>query len=117
MTGPKLSRRALLTASAALAVSGAARVVSAAPPASQVTPALTSAALKEGKVAWYTAIDLPVAERIAKAFEAKYPGIAVRLERSGSERVFQRIGQEYSNGIHAVDIVNSSDAAHFVVWK
>jgi iron(III) transport system substrate-binding protein len=31
--------------------------------------------------------------------------------------VFQRIGQEYSSNIHAVDVVNSSDAAHFIVWK
>ena len=31
--------------------------------------------------------------------------------------MFQRIGQEYSSNIHAVDVVNSSDAAHFIVWK
>ena len=31
--------------------------------------------------------------------------------------MFQRIGQEYASKIHAVDIVNSSDAAHFIVWK
>src|SRR5207249_1607336 len=65
----------------------------------------------------YTSTDLPVAEKLAKAFEAKYPGIAVRVERTGAERVFQRIGQEYSSNIHAVDVVNSSDAAHFIVWK
>jgi iron(III) transport system substrate-binding protein len=58
-----------------------------------------------------------VAERLAKTFEAKYPGIAVRVERTGAERVFQRIGQEYASRIHAVDVVNSSDAAHFIVWK
>ncbi len=58
-----------------------------------------------------------MAERLAKAFEAKYPGIAVRVERTGAERVFQRIGQEYASRIHAVDVVNSSDAAHFIVWK
>ena len=58
-----------------------------------------------------------MAERIAKAFEAKYPGIPVRVERSGGERIFQRIGQEYASNIHAVDVVNSSDAAHFIVWK
>ena len=66
---------------------------------------------------YYTSTDLPVAERLAKAFEAKYPGIAVRVERTGAERVFQRIGQEYASNIHAVDVVNSSDAAHFIVWK
>jgi len=89
----------------------------AAVPASSVTPQLVEAAKKEGKAVWYTAVDLPVAERIAKAFEAKYPGIAVRVERSGGERIFQRIGQEYASNIHAVDVVNSSDAAHFIVWK
>jgi len=31
--------------------------------------------------------------------------------------VFQRIGQEYASNIHAVDAVNSSDAAHFIAWK
>ena len=41
----------------------------------------------------------------------------MRVERTGAERVFQRIGQEYSSNIHAVDVVNSSDAAHLIVWK
>ena len=89
----------------------------AAPPPTAITPQLIEAAKKEGKVVYYTSIDLPVAEKIAKAFEAKYPGIAVRVERTGAERVFQRIGQEYASRIHAVDVVNSSDAAHFIVWK
>ena len=78
---------------------------------------LIEAAKKEGKVVWYTSVDLPLAEKIAKSFEAKFPGIAVRVERTGAERVFQRIGQEYGSNIHAVDVANSSDAAHFIVWK
>jgi iron(III) transport system substrate-binding protein len=93
------------------------RVLSAAPPAEVITPELIAAARKEGKLSYYTSIDLPVAERIAKAFEARFPGVAVRVERTGAERLFQRIGQEYSSRIHAVDAVNSSDAAHFIVWK
>ena len=119
MTGSKFSRRGLLIGSSALAVgaSFSTRVLSAAPPASTVTPALIEAAKKEGKVVWYTSIDLPLAEKIAKSFEAKYPGIAVRVERSGAERVFQRLGQEYASNIHACDVVNSSDAAHSIVWK
>ena len=92
-------------------------MLAAAPPATAITPELIEAAKKEGKVAYYTSIDLPIAEKIGKAFEAKYPGIAVRVERTGAERVFQRIGQEYASNIHAVDVVNSSDAAHFIVWK
>jgi iron(III) transport system substrate-binding protein len=118
MRTPKISRRELLRASGAAAASSLfASVASSAPPASAVTPQLTEAAKKEGKIVYYTSIDLPVAERIAKAFEAKYPDIAVRVERTGAERVFQRIGQEYASGIHAVDVVNSSDAAHFIAWK
>ena len=109
----------MLKGSAALAAGAAfsTRVVAAAPPAEPVTPALIEAAKKEGQVIYYTSTDLPVAEKLAKAFEAKYPGIAVRVERTGAERLFQRIGQEYSSNIRAVDIVNSSDAAHFIVWK
>ena len=82
-----------------------------------MTPALIEAARKEGKVIHYTSVDLPLAEKVAKAFEAKYPGIAVRIERTGAERVFTRIAQERSSNIHACDVVQSSDAAHFVVWK
>ena len=41
----------------------------------------------------------------------------MRVERTGAERVFQRIGQEYASRIYAVDVVNSSDAAHFIAWK
>src|SRR5262249_36297382 len=112
------SRRTVLKASGLAAISAVASPLhAAAPEPTAVTPALIEAARKEGKVVFYTSIDLPVAEPIAKAFEAKYPGIAVRVERTGSERVFQRIGQEYASNIHAVDVVNSSDAAHFIVWK
>jgi iron(III) transport system substrate-binding protein len=96
---------------------GATRVLAQAPAAESVTPALIEAAKKEGKVVWYTSVDLPLAEKVGKAFETKYPGIAVRVERSGAERIFQRIGQEYASNIAAVDIVNSSDAAHMIVWK
>src|SRR6516164_4079126 len=115
----RVSRREMLKGTAALLAGSAlsTRVLAAAPPPEPVTQALIDAAKKEGQVNYYTSTDLPVAEKVAKAFEAKYPGIAVRVERSGAERVFQRIGQEYASNIHAVDVVNSSDAAHFIVWK
>jgi iron(III) transport system substrate-binding protein len=113
-----LSRREAIGGASALAATVfASPARAAAPPAEAITPKLIEAARKEGKVVWYTSVDLPVAERVAKAFEAKYSGIAVRVERTGAERVFQRIGQEYGSRIHAVDIVQSSDAAHFIVWK
>jgi iron(III) transport system substrate-binding protein len=114
----RISRRDVLKASVVVPASlYAAPLRAAAPEASTVTPQLIEAAQKEGKIVYYTSIDLPVAEKIAKAFEARYPGIAVRVERSGAERVFQRVAQEYASGIRAVDVANSSDAAHFVAWK
>src|SRR5919109_508296 len=119
MKHPKISRRDVLKGSGALLAGAAfsAHALADAPPREAVTPALIEAAKQEGQVIYYTSTDLPVAEKLAKAFEAKYPGIAVRVERTGAERLFQRIGQEYSSNIHAIDIVNSSDAAHFIVWK
>src|SRR5215211_6592456 len=114
-----VSRRTMIQGAGAL-LAGAAfstRVMASSPAPEPVTLALVEAARKEGQVIYYTSTDLPVAEKLAKAFEAKYPGIAVRVERTGAERVFQRIGQEYASNIHAVDVVNSSDAAHFIVWK
>jgi iron(III) transport system substrate-binding protein len=119
MRSPKLSRRTVLQGAGALlaGTTFATRVVASAPPPEPLTPELIAAATKEGQVIHYTSADLPVAEKLAKAFETKYPGIAVRVERTGAERVFQRIGQEYAANIHAVDVVNSSDAAHFIVWK
>jgi iron(III) transport system substrate-binding protein len=114
----KLSRRHVLKGSAALGLTVfAAPIRAAAPSAEAVTPALIEAAKKEGKVVWYTSIDLPASQRIAKAFEAKYPGIPVRVERTGAERLFQRVGQEFSSRIFAADVVNTSDAAHTIVWK
>ncbi|MDO8534520.1 MAG: extracellular solute-binding protein [Xanthobacteraceae bacterium] len=114
----KFSRRDVLKGSGALAFTVyASPIRAAAPPPSAITPELIAAARKEGNVIWYTSVDLPLAEKVAKAFQDKYSGVAVRVERTGAERVFQRIGQEYSSNIRAVDIVNSSDAAHFIVWK
>jgi iron(III) transport system substrate-binding protein len=119
MKNTRISRREALKVAGGLlgGVAFSTRVLADAPPAEAVTPALIEAATKEGQVIYYTSVDLPVAEKLAKAFEAKYSGISVRVERTGAERVFQRIGQEYSSNIHAVDVVNSSDAAHFIVWK
>jgi iron(III) transport system substrate-binding protein len=103
---------------AAGAATGWPRVsVAQSPPALEITPALIEAAKKEGRVNYYTSVEIKVAERIAKLFEAKFPGIAVKVERSGAERNFQRIGQEYASKIYNCDTVNSSDAAHFIVWK
>jgi iron(III) transport system substrate-binding protein len=89
----------------------------AAPPPTEVTSALIEAARREGKVSFYSALELTTAERLARTFEAKYPGISVRVERSGAERIYQRIAQEQASGINAVDVANSTDPSHYLDWK
>jgi iron(III) transport system substrate-binding protein len=75
------------------------------------------AARKEGKVVWYTSLALPSAEKVARLFEAAYPGINVEVHRTGSQRILQRVMQELQAGIKNVDVVHTSDAGHFVLLK
>ncbi len=113
-----LSRRDMLKAGVALGATTifAQPLKAAAPPPVAITPALIAAARKEAKASFYTALELNTSEALARAFEAKYPGIAVRVERSGAERVFQRIAQEQASRIYAVDVVCSTDPSHFIDW-
>src|ERR1700745_1081357 len=114
-----ISRRALLKGGSALALGTvfAAPTRAAAPPAEAITPALIEAAKKEGKVVFYSSMDLPVGEKLGKAFETAYPGIAMQIERSGSERLFQRVDQEFASNIRAADVINTSDASHTIPWQ
>src|ERR1700680_4986422 len=114
----KLTRRDVIKGSAALGLTAyAAPLKAAAPEPVAITPALVEAARKEAKVILYSSMDLPVGEKLGRAFEAQYPGIDVQIERSGSERLFQRVDQEFASGIRACDVINSSDASHFISWK
>ena len=119
MKGRKLSRRDILQGAAAWLREPCSPHLPApkAPPPVAITPALVDAAKKEGKMILYSSMDLPVGEKLGKAFEAAYPGITVQIERSGSERVFQRLDQEFASNIHAVDVVTTSDASHILSWK
>jgi iron(III) transport system substrate-binding protein len=89
----------------------------AAPEPTPVTPDLVAAAEKEGRIVFYTSIELRLAELLGKSFESRYPGIAVQVERSGAERIFQRVSQEETSDVHAADVVESSDMAHALAWK
>jgi iron(III) transport system substrate-binding protein len=75
------------------------------------------AARKEGKVVWYTSLALPSAEKVAKLFEAAYPGVKVEVHRTGSERILSRVMQELQANIKNADVVHTSDAGHFVLLK
>src|SRR5881296_4786900 len=75
------------------------------------------AAKKEGKVVWYTSLALTSAEKVAKLFEAAYPGIKVEVQRTGSQRILQRVMQEMQANLKLVDVIHTSDAGHFVLLK
>jgi iron(III) transport system substrate-binding protein len=85
--------------------------------AASAQDARVEAAKKEGKVVWYTSLALPSAEKVAKLFEAAYPGIKVDVNRTGSERILSRVMQELQAGIKNVDVIHTSDAGHFVLLK
>src|ERR1700738_2281757 len=113
-----VTRRGVIKGSAALGLTVfATPLKAAAPEPVAITPGLIAAATREAKVVLYSAMDLPVGEKLGKAFEAQYPGIQVQIERAGSERLFQRLDQEFSWGIRPADVVNSSDSSHFISWK
>ena len=97
----------ILALLAVLAVAGAA----------QAQDPRLEAAKKEGKVVWYTSLALPSAEKVAKLFEAAYPGIKVEVHRTGSERILSRVMQELKANIKNADVVHTSDAGHFVLLK
>jgi iron(III) transport system substrate-binding protein len=80
-------------------------------------PRIVEAAKKEGKVVWYTSLVLPSAEKVAKLFEAAYPGIKVEVHRTGSQRILQRVMQELQANLKIADVIHTSDAGHFVFLK
>lgn len=100
-----------------LALAALAAAMAAAFPAAAQDKADLAAAEKEGKVVWYTSVDVKVAEAIANEFQQAHPKIQVEVERSGSERVYQRVNQEHQSGIKHADLVNTSDSTHFITWK
>ncbi len=71
---------------------------------------------KEGKVVWYAAGSTSWYEPLVQGFTKK-TGIKVDVMRSGSERIYQRVTQELSAGIKAVDIIETGDLSHFIEWK
>jgi iron(III) transport system substrate-binding protein len=70
MRDPRWTRREVLKTSTAVAagVLFAEPIRAAAPPPTSLTRALIEAARKEGKVSYYSALELNVAERLGKTF-------------------------------------------------
>ena len=109
--------RPLVLAGLLLAAAASAAPLRAAPAPSKVTPELIAAAKKEGRVVWYTSIELRTAQKIADAFKKAYPGIAVQVERNGAERLIRRLAQERAANIHVADAIECSDMTALLSWK
>src|SRR6058998_2836319 len=82
-----------------------------------VVPASAQDARDEGRVVWYTSLALSSSEKVAKLFEAAYPGIGVEVHRTGSQRILQRVMQELQANLKLVDVIHTSDTGHFVLLK
>ena len=80
--------------------------------------ALYEAAKKEGEVTWYI-VFLPSddAERMARAFSARYPGIKVNVVRTTAQVAFQRLNQDLKAGTTLCDVYSSTDIGHYVDLK
>jgi iron(III) transport system substrate-binding protein len=112
-----LSRRHILRASGLYAAAGLLSTGSRAALTQPVSLTPVEAARREGAVTFYTAMELPLAELLKRRFEAQYPGILVRLKRSGAERIFERVDPEGDAQLRDVDVICTSDAGHFVHWR
>jgi ABC-type Fe3+ transport system substrate-binding protein len=98
-------------------VAALSEAASAAPSPTSITPQLLDAARHEGKVVFYTSLELQTAKKIGKAFEAAYPDIAVQVERNGCERLFERLAAERGSNIRVADAIECSDMTALFHWK
>src|SRR5689334_888652 len=67
---------------------------------------LIEGAKKEGKVVWYTSLNINDSNALLARFEQKYPFIKSELLRAGSEQLLNRILTEGGAGRSAMDVVN-----------
>jgi iron(III) transport system substrate-binding protein len=70
---------------------------------------LLNAAKREGgELNWYTSLSSTIGPKVVAAFEAKYPGIKVKMFRGSSEDITARVYQEASAGTSGADVVESN---------
>lgn len=65
-------------------------------------------AKQEGSVAWYTSVLADAATSMAKAFEAKFPGVKVNTFRGTVAQALQKYSQESAAGVHVADLFGLS---------
>ena len=103
-----VTRRTVATGLAAL---GSAALLPT--PASADTAQLEEAARKEGSVTWYIAqVDSETAEKMGRAFTARYPGVKVAVIRTTGQVAFERLNQDLKNNAPQCDVFSATDIGH-----
>jgi len=74
-------------------------------------PDLIEAAKKEGKLVYYTANFAEVEQQVIKAFNKRFPEIAVEMVRAPGGQLITRVKTEAAAGKLSADIVDHSDRA------
>jgi iron(III) transport system substrate-binding protein len=82
------------------------------------TSALVQGARKEAALTWYIAqLDTETAERMGRAFTARYPGITVSVIRTTGQVAYERLLQELKNNAPQCDVFSSTDIAQYPSLK
>jgi iron(III) transport system substrate-binding protein len=90
----------------------------AARPAWADNAGLEEAAKKEGGLTWYIAqVDTETAEKMGRAFTARYPGITVSVIRTTGQVAYERLLQELKNDAPQCDVFSSTDIAQYPALK
>lgn len=79
---------------------------------------LYTKARKEAELTWYI-VYLPSedAEKLARTFSERYPGIKVHVVRTTAQVAFQRLNQDLQARTANCDVFSSSDLAHYIDLK
>lgn len=75
-------------------------------PLAQTNPEIVAGAKKEGRLTYYTPLNLGAATLLIKSFEKEYPYVTVNLLRQGGEALRTRIFSEAQAGRHTFDVVS-----------
>jgi iron(III) transport system substrate-binding protein len=85
---------------------------------------LHAGAQREGSVSWYTSSTLSVAQALAAAFEAQYPGVKVELTRTDDGAIITKVTEEGRVGRSSIDVIETTvpglkimkEAGHFAEY-
>lgn len=79
---------------------------------------LEEAARKEGTLTWYVAqVDSETAEKMGKAFSARYPGVKVAVIRTTGQVAYERLSQDLKNNVPQCDVFSATDIGHMPALK